>query len=221
MMLDLVAELRRELGFQPAQLGAGGGLGIAYTRERRPADPACLRGDAAGCPRGGNRAPRSANSPRSWWSRGDQSPAPPASPCTRSGSIKDIPGVRRYVAVDGGMGDNIRPKLYGARYEVLLAAAPEAPADGKVTIAGKYCESTDILVTDTELPPVESGDILCLPATGRLLPCHGEQLQRDAAAGGGDGESRCRAGHQAARDARRPPPGGGVLGLTARAAGSP
>jgi diaminopimelate decarboxylase len=64
------------------------------------------------------------------------------------------------------MGDNIRPKLYGARYEVLKAAAPEAPADGKVTIAGKFCESTDILVTDAQLPLVESGDILCVPATG-------------------------------------------------------
>ena len=83
-----------------------------------------------------------------------------------AGSIKDIPGVRRYVAVDGGMGDNIRPKLYGARYEVLKAAAPEAAATGRVTIAGKYCESTDILIADAELPPVAPGDVLCVPATG-------------------------------------------------------
>ena len=83
-----------------------------------------------------------------------------------AGSIKDIPGVRRYVAVDGGMGDNIRPKLYGARYEVFKVSDPEAPATETVTIAGKYCESTDILITDAEVPPLRSGDLLCVPATG-------------------------------------------------------
>ena len=82
------------------------------------------------------------------------------------GSIKDIPGVRRYVAVDGGMGDNIRPKLYGARYEVLAAGAPEAPAAQRVTIAGKYCESTDVLVQDVDLPELHPGDVLCVPAAG-------------------------------------------------------
>src|SRR5437660_1598138 len=82
------------------------------------------------------------------------------------GSIKDIPGVRRYVAVDGGMGDNIRPKLYGARYEAFLASRPEAPIDGKVTIAGKYCESTDILISDIDMPKLQTGDVICLPAAG-------------------------------------------------------
>ena len=82
------------------------------------------------------------------------------------GSTKDVPGVRRYVAVDGGMGDNIRPKLYGARYEVVLASAPDAPPDGVVTVAGKYCESTDVLVADAPLPAVGPGDVLCVPAAG-------------------------------------------------------
>jgi diaminopimelate decarboxylase len=82
------------------------------------------------------------------------------------GSIKDIPGVRRYVAVDGGMGDNIRPKLYGARYEAYLASDPDRATDGKVTIAGKYCESTDILITDIEMPQLKPGDIITLPAAG-------------------------------------------------------
>jgi diaminopimelate decarboxylase len=82
------------------------------------------------------------------------------------GSIKDIPGVRRYVAVDGGMGDNIRPKLYGARYEAYLASAPERAHDGVVTIAGKYCESTDILITDIEMPALKPGDVIALPAAG-------------------------------------------------------
>jgi diaminopimelate decarboxylase len=74
--------------------------------------------------------------------------------------------VRRYVAVDGGMGDNIRPKLYGARYEAVLASAPDRAPEGKVTIAGKYCESTDILISDIEMPELKSGDVLCVPAAG-------------------------------------------------------
>jgi diaminopimelate decarboxylase len=82
------------------------------------------------------------------------------------GSTKDIPGVRRYVAVDGGMGDNIRPKLYGARYEAFLASDPDRAPEGKVTIAGKYCESTDILITDIEMPPLKAGDVIALPAAG-------------------------------------------------------
>ena len=82
------------------------------------------------------------------------------------GSIKDIPGVRRYVAVDGGMGDNIRPKLYGARYEAFLASNPDHAPDRMVTIAGKYCESTDILITDIEMPELKPGDVIAMPAAG-------------------------------------------------------
>jgi len=165
VMLDLVAELKRDLDYEPAHLGAGGGLGIAYTRSDDPPTPRAfvetLRGALeAGAARRGLRTPQLIVEP------GRSIAGPAGVTLYTAGSIKDIPGVRRYVAVDGGMGDNIRPKLYGARYEVLKAAQPEAPAAGKVTIAGKYCESTDILITDAELPLVEPGDILCLPATG-------------------------------------------------------
>ncbi|MBO0684963.1 MAG: diaminopimelate decarboxylase, partial [Candidatus Dormibacteraeota bacterium] len=84
----------------------------------------------------------------------------------RVGSIKDIPGVRRYIAVDGGMGDNIRPKLYGARYQPFLPADPVGESAETVTIAGKYCESTDILASDVTLPAVATGDLLAVPAAG-------------------------------------------------------
>ncbi len=82
------------------------------------------------------------------------------------GSWKDIPGVRRYVAVDGGMGDNIRPALYGARYTALLANRPLEPPSTTVTVAGKFCESGDVLVWDAPLPPVGPGDVLAMPAAG-------------------------------------------------------
>ena len=82
------------------------------------------------------------------------------------GAIKRIPGVRTYVSVDGGMADNIRPALYDARYEALVANKADAARTDTVTIAGKYCESGDVLIKDIALPPLESGDVLALPTSG-------------------------------------------------------
>lgn len=165
IMLDLVAGLRRDLAFEPARLGAGGGLGIAYTRRDDPPTPrqfveTMLAALDAGAARRGLSVPLLVVEP-------GRSIAGPAGVALYSvGSIKDIPGVRRYVAVDGGMGDNIRPKLYDAQYEALLASDPEGAPSGVVTVAGKYCESTDVLVTDVALPPLRPGDVICLPAAG-------------------------------------------------------
>jgi len=165
IMLDLLAELRRDVGFEPASLGAGGGLGISYTRDDDPPTPrqfveTLLGALEAGAARRGLRVPLLVVEP-------GRSIAGPAGVALYTvGSIKDLPGVRRYVAVDGGMGDNIRPKLYGARYEAFLASDPEGSSDGVVTIAGKYCESTDVLVTDARLPALRTGDVICVPAAG-------------------------------------------------------
>jgi diaminopimelate decarboxylase len=82
------------------------------------------------------------------------------------GAIKNIPGVRTYVCVDGGMGDNIRPALYDAKYEALLANKVNATNAGKVTIAGKYCESGDILIRDIDMPEIKSGDVVAIPVCG-------------------------------------------------------
>src|SRR5690242_17478999 len=165
IMLDLLVELREDLDFQLQKLGAGGGLGIAYTQNDDPPTPrhfveTVRHALDAGCAR------RSLNVPGLVVEPGRSIAGPAGVALYTVGSIKDIPGVRRYVAVDGGMGDNIRPKLYGARYEVLLASAPEAAPAGLVTVAGKYCESTDVLVTDIALPPVASGDVVLVPAAG-------------------------------------------------------
>lgn len=82
------------------------------------------------------------------------------------GSVKEIPGVRRYVCVDGGMGDNIRPAFYEARYEVLVANKAGDDESIKVTIAGKYCESGDILARDVSLASLSAGDIIAIPVSG-------------------------------------------------------
>lgn len=82
------------------------------------------------------------------------------------GTVKEIPGVRTYVAVDGGMSDNLRPMLYGARYEARIANRADARPDTTVTVAGSHCESGDILIRDVELADPRVGDILLMYATG-------------------------------------------------------
>ena len=82
------------------------------------------------------------------------------------GAVKNIPGVRRYVCVDGGMSDNIRPALYGAKYEALIANNVGQGDSERVTVAGKLCESGDILIKDIMLPPVSAGDLMAVPVSG-------------------------------------------------------
>src|SRR5439155_12961826 len=83
----------------------------------------------------------------------------------RAGVVKATGGIT-YVAVDGGMSDNPRPQLYGSRYEALLANRAEEPATGMYRIAGKHCESGDVLIDRVELPEPRRDDLLAVPATG-------------------------------------------------------
>ena len=82
------------------------------------------------------------------------------------GTVKEIPAVRTYVAVDGGMSDNLRPMLYGAHYEALIANRAADAADTPVTVAGMHCESGDVLVRDARVASPAVGDLLVTPATG-------------------------------------------------------
>jgi diaminopimelate decarboxylase len=83
------------------------------------------------------------------------------------GTIKEIPGIRTYVAVDGGMSDNPRPVLYGSGYEAFLPRATQADRRRRVRVVGKHCESGDVLVHDAFVPEdVRVGDVLCTPVTG-------------------------------------------------------
>jgi diaminopimelate decarboxylase len=84
----------------------------------------------------------------------------------RIGTLKEIPGVRTYVAVDGGMSDNLRPMLYGSRYEALIADRAAAAPDTVATVAGMHCESGDVVVRDAMLAEPAVGDVLVTPATG-------------------------------------------------------
>ena len=86
------------------------------------------------------------------------------------GATKDIPGVRKYVSVDGGMGDNIRPALYDAHYEAVAATRVNDPPTESITLAGKFCESGDVLVRDFPLPALRAGDLIAIPAAGGYAP---------------------------------------------------
>ena len=139
----------------------------------------------------------------SWSSRGARSPARRRSPLYRVGTIKAIPGVRTYVAVDGGMCDNMRPMLYDSRYEAMLANRPRCRPREVVTVAGKHCESGDVLVRDVHDRAARAGRRAGHARHRRLRLRHGQQLQRPAAAGGGHGGRRPGARDHRARDVGR------------------
>ncbi|MFN2464069.1 MAG: diaminopimelate decarboxylase [Candidatus Dormibacteria bacterium] len=164
-VLDFLVIAGDRLGFVARELSMGGGLGIAYTSDQDPPRPAQfvqVVADAVneGCSERGLELPRLLIEP------GRSIAGPAAVAVYTVGAIKEIPGIRTYVSVDGGMGDNIRPKLYGSTYEAFKVDEPEAARTTTVTIAGRYCESTDILIKDAELPPLHTGDLLAIPANG-------------------------------------------------------
>jgi diaminopimelate decarboxylase len=165
VMMDFARVVYEETGTVIEELNLGGGLGIYYAE---PDDPPEI-GDLAEVlgPRVREEAARHGLPvPCLVVEPGRSIVGPAGTTLYTVGAVKDIPGVRRYVAVDGGMGDNPRPALYGARYEACLAnRAGEAPVE-TVTVAGKYCESGDVLIRDARLPRVESGDLLAVFCTG-------------------------------------------------------
>ncbi len=159
----------REEGLELQEFSPGGGFAIAYTRDQEPPTvaeyaEAIVSTMQATCDELGLAAPALLVEP------GRSIIGPAGVALYRIGAIKDIPGVRKYVSVDGGMGDNIRPALYQASYEVISAGKADAAPSELVTIAGKYCESGDVLASDVLLPPVESGDIIAIPASGAYCP---------------------------------------------------
>ena len=112
----------------------------------------------------------------------------------RVGSIKDIPGVRRYVAVDGGMSDNPRPVLYGSGYETFLPRAVGAARPLAARVVGKHCESGDVVVADARLPAdTVVGDVLATPVTGAYgysMASNYNKVGRPAVVFVSDGEAR-------------------------------
>jgi diaminopimelate decarboxylase len=142
-------------------LNVGGGLGIAYTSaDRPPSIDSYAEVKVRGVQRVFDPVPRILIEP------GRSLVGNAGVTAYEIGTVKEIPGVRTYLSVDGGMSDNLRPMLYGSRYEAIVANRPGEEPDTLATVAGMHCESGDILITDVMLADPRPGDILVTPATG-------------------------------------------------------
>jgi diaminopimelate decarboxylase len=142
-------------------LNVGGGLGIAYTSEDDPPPiDAYVDVKVRGVERVFDPVPRILIEP------GRSLVGNAGVTAYEIGTVKEIPGVRTYLSVDGGMSDNLRPMLYGSRYEAVVANRAAAVPETLATVAGMHCESGDILITDVLLADPGPGDVLVTPATG-------------------------------------------------------
>jgi diaminopimelate decarboxylase len=164
IMLNIYFNIREQYnGLVLEDLDLGGGLGIAYTDDppgintavQRIAEKLAYYAKRINYPL-----------PRLLMEPGRSMVATAGMTLYTVGSMKEVPGLRKYVAVDGGMGDNIRPALYQAQYTAILANKIGAPVEETVTIVGKYCESGDVLIKGLPVPNIESGDILAVFGTG-------------------------------------------------------
>ncbi|CAM5403838.1 diaminopimelate decarboxylase [Streptomyces abikoensis] len=165
-VVGLLARIRDEHGVELPEIDLGGGLGIAYTSDDDPRAPqeiaAALREIVTReCAAAGLAVPRISVEP------GRAIVGPTAFTLYEVGTVKELPGLRTYVSVDGGMSDNIRTALYDAEYSVALVSRTSAAAPMLSRVVGKHCESGDIVVRDAFLPAdLAPGDLLAVPATG-------------------------------------------------------
>lgn len=159
----------KEEGLELQEFSPGGGFAIGYTRDQPPPDIAeyaevITKTLASKCNDLGFEKPKMIIEPgRSIVGRAGVA-------LYTVGAIKDIPTVRKYVSLDGGMGDNIRPALYGSEYEAVVANRMSDTPTEMVTLAGKYCESGDVLIKDISMPVMNAGDIVAIPSSGAYVP---------------------------------------------------
>lgn len=165
VMVEFAARVRDRYDYTIEELDLGGGLGIAYTADDKPSSIT----DFAECTCSAVKefcAEFQFPLPRLCVEPGRSLVANAGVTLYTVGGIKTLPNIRKYVAVDGGMSDNIRTALYHAAYEPVIANKADAPRTEIVTLCGKHCESGDAVVVDMPLQSAEVGDIVCVFATG-------------------------------------------------------
>ena len=186
MAIEVLAPFVERHGL--AEFSVGGGLGVAYVNgEEAPSITQWADAVHRACAAAGITAQVTAEPGRSLVAQA-------AVTLYEVGTIKDIPGIRTYVSVDGGMSDNARPILYGSKYEAFLPREVGADRDRTVTIVGKHCESGDLLIRDAAVPgDLAVGDILATPVTGAYgysLSSNYNKVTRPAVVFVADGEAR-------------------------------
>lgn len=165
ILVNLMAELKNQVPFVTREINLGGGFGVNYTKDDKAPKIQEFTGPMMGtldrlCTEKGLVRPVVTIEPGRWII------AEAGATLYTINSVKKIPGVKTWVSVDGGMGDNLRPALYQAKYECALTDRPEVPGDTPCDIAGKYCESGDVLLRGACLPAPKRGDILAFYTTG-------------------------------------------------------
>lgn len=167
-VMDFMAKMKKNLNFEAEQLNIGGGFGVWYTDE----DPKLQLSDYVDYLKAlivavkQKAAEHNFKLPYLIIEPGRSIIGEAGITLYTVGAVKDIPGVKKYVAIDGGMFDNPRYALYQSKYTVLLANRAGEACTEKVTVAGKCCESGDIIAVDVPLPRANSGDIMAVLTTG-------------------------------------------------------
>ncbi|MDX5474547.1 MAG: diaminopimelate decarboxylase [Bacillaceae bacterium] len=164
-MFETLNDWKVRAGFEASVVNLGGGFGIRYTEEDDPIPVSIYVEEIIGQVQK-YIAKYDMKMPEIWIEPGRSLVGDAGTTIYSIGARKEIPNVRTYVSVDGGMSDNLRPALYQAKYEAVLANRVEAPKEETVSIAGKACESGDMLIWDIELPKTNEGDYLAVFCTG-------------------------------------------------------
>ncbi|MFK2824262.1 diaminopimelate decarboxylase [Bacillus sp. B190/17] len=164
-VIQKLADWKNRFQFEAKVLNLGGGFGIRYTEEDKPLEPAKYVEEIIKEVQLKTTELNLAM-PEIWIEPGRSLVGDAGVTLYSIGSEKDVPEVRKYLAIDGGMNDNIRPALYNAKYEAVLANRVNDPVEETVSIAGKCCESGDMLIWDLPLPKAKPGDLLAVFCTG-------------------------------------------------------
>lgn len=164
-IMEKLKEWETEYHFTARVLNLGGGFGIRYTEEDNPLQPSSYVEEIVEEVK--EQAERlNLSVPEIWIEPGRSLVGDAGTTLYKIGSSKEIPNVRKYVAIDGGMSDNIRPALYNAKYDAVLANRVNDKTEETVSIAGKCCESGDMLIWDLPLPQANENDLLAVFCTG-------------------------------------------------------
>ena len=165
IILERFARIRDKFGVTLSEINVGGGLGIRYVNGEHPPSRYKLARTLIESVRE-NAAKHHLSEPTLILEPGRSIIGTAGATLYTLGAQKQVPGGTLYVAVDGGMADNPRPAMYQAEYEAILANRAKDVPQHKVSVAGRYCESGDILIHDIRLPQVNTGDLLCVFNTG-------------------------------------------------------
>ena len=165
-VLDVAADWKAKFNFDLRELNLGGGWGVAYNETQTTLEMDAFAENTTRALREGLRARDLNEHLKLIVEPGRGLIARAGVAMYRVGSVKEIPGVRTYIAIDGGMGDNVRPALYGAHYRAFLANRFNQNSTREYAIAGRYCEQGDVLIENTRLPETHVGDLLAIPVAG-------------------------------------------------------